>query len=173
MMDRLPLQRLSYGMYIVSARDGNRINGQLSNTVFQAASEPPIISVCINRQNVTHGMIERSGMFSVSVLDVTAPFALIGLFGFRHGGQVEKFGGIQYRSGTEGLPIVTVSTNAYLAARVIGSIEAVTHTVFLGEVTDMDILGSGESMTYDYYRTVLKGLTPKNAPTFSPMGGMS
>lgn len=172
MLDRLPLQRLTYGMYIVSAREGDRINGQLSNTVFQAASEPPIISVCVNRQNVTHDMIERSGRFSVSVLDVTAPFTLIGMFGFRHGGQVEKFSDVPHKSTASGVPIVTVSTNAFIDAKVIGSVEAVTHTVFLGEIEDMGILGQGASMTYEYYRTVLKGLTPKNAPTYSPAGGM-
>lgn len=167
-MDRGPLHRLTYGMYIVTAREGNRINGQLSNTVFQAASEPPIISVCISRQNLTHGMIERSGSFAVSVLDVSAPFTLISLFGFRHGGQVDKLSQVPYRPGANGAPIVTISTNAYLEAKVIGSVEAVTHTVFLGEVQDMGVLGPGASMTYDHYRTVLKGFTPKTAPTYSP-----
>lgn len=171
MLDRTPLQRLTYGMYIVSARDGDRINGQLSNTVFQVASEPPLISVCINRKNITHGMIERSGRFSVSVLDITASFTLISLFGFRHGGQVDKFAGTKYQSTPSGLPIVTVSTNAFIEAKVTGSVEAATHTVFLGEVIDMGILSKGQPMTYDHYRTVLKGLTPKDAPTYSPAGG--
>jgi ferric-chelate reductase [NAD(P)H] len=159
-------------MYIIGAREGERISGQLSNTVFQAASEPPIVSVCINRQNYTHGMIERTGRFSVSVLDTTAPFTLISLFGFRHGGQVDKFAGTPYRSGKDGLPIVTASTNAYMEAKVTGSVEAATHTVFLGEITDTGVLGDGGSMTYDYYRTVLKGLTPKSAPTYAPPGSM-
>lgn len=159
-------------MYIVSAREGDEINGQLSNTVFQTTSEPPMISVCINRENVTHGMIERSGRFTVSVLDVTAPFALISLFGFRHGRQVDKFASTPYRSGTGGLPIVTTSTNAFIEARVIGAADAVTHTVFLGEVTDMGMLGDEASMTYDHYRMVLKGLTPKNAPTYAPPESM-
>jgi flavin reductase (DIM6/NTAB) family NADH-FMN oxidoreductase RutF len=172
MLDRIPLQRLTYGMYIVSAREGDRINGQLANTVFQVASEPPVISVCINRKNVTHGMIERSGRFSVSVLDITAPFTLISLFGFRHGGQIDKFAGTPYQTTQNGLPIVTVSTNAFIEAKVTGSIDAVTHTVFLGEVTDMGSLGQGQSMTYDHYRTVLKGLTPKDAPTYSPSGNL-
>jgi flavin reductase (DIM6/NTAB) family NADH-FMN oxidoreductase RutF len=168
MLDRGPLHRLTYGMYIVTAREGDRINGQVSNTVFQAASDPPIVSVCINRQNVTHGMIERSGAFSVSVLDVSAPFTLISLFGFRHGGQVDKFAEIPHRSGANGAPIVTVSTNAYFEALVIGSVEAVTHTLFLGQVQEAGALGAGDSMTYDHYRTVLKGLTPVSAPTYSP-----
>ncbi len=159
-------------MYIVCAREGGRINGQLSNTVFQVASEPPIVSVCINRKNVTHGMIERSGRFSVSVLDITAPFTLISLFGFRHGGQIDKFAGTPYQSSPGGLPIVTVSTNAFIEAKVTGSVEAVTHTVFLGKVTDMGSLGQERSMTYDHYRTVLKGLTPKDAPTYTPAGSM-
>ncbi|MDW5563640.1 MAG: flavin reductase family protein [Methanomassiliicoccus sp.] len=168
MTDRRPLQSLTYGMYIVGAREGERMNGQLSNTVFQTTSEPPMLSVCVNHQNVTHGMIKRSGRFCVSVLDVTAPFTFISLFGFRHGDKVDKLAGVPHRTSKAGLPVVTASTNAYLEAVVVGSVEAVTHTVFLGQVTDMEILGEGVSMTYDYYRTVLKGLTPRSAPTFAP-----
>lgn len=168
MIDRRPLQKFTYGMYIVSAKDGDRTNGQLSNTVFQVASEPPIISVCVNRQNVTHGMIARSGRFSVSILDITAPMELISVFGFRHGGEYDKFNAVPYRMLVSGAPIVTLHTNGFVEARVMASVEAATHTVFLGEVVDSGVFNEEASMTYEHYRRVLKGFTPKSAPTFSP-----
>jgi flavin reductase (DIM6/NTAB) family NADH-FMN oxidoreductase RutF len=155
-------------MFIVTTKEGGRVNGQLSNTVFQVASEPPIISIAINRDNISHGMISRSGTFTVSVLDTTATLSLIRGFGFRHGGSVNKFVGVPYREGRNGAPIVSVSTNAYIEARVIGSVEARSHTVFLGEVTDMGLLGDGVSMTYDFYHYVIKGRTPPSAPTYIP-----
>jgi ferric-chelate reductase [NAD(P)H] len=166
MMDHHPLRTLTYGMYIISVREGDQINGQLSNTVFQVASEPPMVSMSINHSNVTHGMITRTGQFCVSVLDITAPFSLISLFGFHHGGEIDKFASVPHRPGSNGAPIVTTNTNAFLEVRVTGSIETPTHTVFLGEVTKMDLMGDKEPMTYDHYRNVLKGRTPPNAPTF-------
>ncbi len=43
--------------------------------------------------------------------------------------------------------------------------ETPTHTVFLGEVIDGDVLNQGTPMTYKYYHEVIKGKSPKNAPT--------
>jgi hypothetical protein len=66
---------------------------------------------------------------------------------------------------------VTVSTNAFIEAKVTGSIDAVP-TPSSSRGHDMGSLGQGQSMTYDHYRTVLKGLTPKDAPTYSPSGNL-
>ena len=50
-MNTSALHKLSYGLYIVCSRKGDSLNGQIANSVMQLASEPPIISVCINKQN--------------------------------------------------------------------------------------------------------------------------
>ena len=44
--------------------------------------------------------------------------------------------------------------------------ETSTHTVFLGEVVEGDILKNEPAMTYAYYHKVVKGKSPKNAPTY-------
>ncbi len=166
MTDQKALHRLSYGMYIVTAKDGGRINGQMSNSVFQVASDPPIISISINKKNDTHDMIVRSGAFAVSVLDITTPLTLVSIFGFKHGRDIDKFKGNPYRPGKNGAPILTTSTTAFMEASVRSSIDAGTHTVFLGDVTEMGCVGEVEPMTYKYYYHVLKGVTPRAAPTF-------
>jgi flavin reductase (DIM6/NTAB) family NADH-FMN oxidoreductase RutF len=153
-------------MYIVTAKDGSRINGQMSNSVFQVASDPPIIAISINKQNVTHDMIVHSGAFAASVLDITAPLTLVSRFGFKHGRDIDKFSGIAYRPGRNGAPILTTSIAAFLEASVRSSIDAGTHTVFLGDVTEMGKVGEVEPMTYKYYYHVLKGVTPRSAPTY-------
>jgi flavin reductase (DIM6/NTAB) family NADH-FMN oxidoreductase RutF len=170
MIDHRPLGSLSYGMYIVAAKDGEHINGQISNSVFQVASEPSIVSVSINKLNDTHDMIARSGAFAVSVLDRTTPMTLVSTFGFKHGREGDKFGRTAYRPGKNGAPIVMVSTTAYLEVAVRSSIDAATHTIFLGDVTETGCMGGTEPMTYEYYRRVLKGTTPRAAPTFSLPG---
>ena len=62
------LRKISYGLYVVSSGRKNKFNGQIANTVFQITSEPPIIAVSINKQNLTHQFIKESGKFSVSIL---------------------------------------------------------------------------------------------------------
>ena len=48
-MDPKVLYKLSYGMYIVCSKKGDKFNGQIANTVFQITSEPPTVAVSINK----------------------------------------------------------------------------------------------------------------------------
>lgn len=169
MSDPRALHRMSYGMYVVTASDGGRMNGQISNSVFQVASQPPIVSISINKKNDTHDMIVRSGAFAISVLDITAPLTLISIFGFKHGRDIDKFGGTPYRLGSNGAPILLISTTAFLEVTVRSAVDAGTHTVFMGDITEMGCEGETEPMTYKYYYHVLKGVTPRAAPTYLAM----
>ncbi len=72
-MNTKALHIISYGIYVISSRKGDRINGQIANTVVQVSSEPPIISVCINKGNLTHEYIEDSGVFTASILAQDTP----------------------------------------------------------------------------------------------------
>ncbi len=168
MIDRRALHQLTYGMYIIGVQEKGAYNGQMSNTLFQVASDPLLVSVCINKVNRTHGMIQRSGAFTVSVLSMTAPLSLIGLFGYRHGFEVDKFKDVPHRSADNGAPIVLSHALAYIEVSVMSSLDAVTHTIFLGQVTNTGMLEEGEPMTYRHYQTVLKGYTPGTAPTYRP-----
>jgi flavin reductase (DIM6/NTAB) family NADH-FMN oxidoreductase RutF len=165
-MDAKALYLISYGMYIVCSKKGDKINGQTANTVVQVASEPPIISVCINKQNLTHEFIMDSQVFTASVLAQTAPLKLIGGFGFKSGRDVNKFEGVKYKIGQSGAPVLLDNTLGYVEAKVINSVDAKTHTVFIGEVTNAEVLAEGEPMTYAYYHQVKRGTTPKSAPHY-------
>ena len=166
-MDAKALYLISYGMYIICSKKGDKINGQTANSVVQVASEPPIISVCINKQNLTHEFIKESKVFTASVLAQTAPLKLIGGFGFKSGRDVNKFEGVKYKLGQSGAPVILDSTLGYLEARVIDSVDAKTHTIFVGELVGAEVLGEGEPMTYAYYHMVKRGTTPKSAPSFN------
>ncbi|HBT46888.1 MAG TPA: High molecular weight rubredoxin [Peptococcaceae bacterium] len=167
-MDVKALHRLSYGVYVVTSKQGERFNGQIANTVFQISSEPPTVAISINKQNLTHEFIQSSQIFAVSVLAQDAPLSLIGQFGFKSGREVDKFSGIPYKLSPSGLPYLTDHTLAYLEAKVSQSIEVNTHTIFIGTLTDAAVLRPGEPMTYAYYHQVKRGTTPKAAPTFIP-----
>ena len=165
-MDLKALRKISYGLYIISSKKGDRINGQIANTVFQVTSEPPTISVCINKQNLTHEFINESGVFTASILSKETPMKFIGHFGFKSGREIDKFKDIKYRVGITGAPIVLENTIGYLEVEVINSLDVGTHTVFIGKMVDAGIIKEGEPMTYAYYHEVKKGRSPKTAPTY-------
>jgi flavin reductase (DIM6/NTAB) family NADH-FMN oxidoreductase RutF len=160
------LHKLSYGMYIVGSHKGNKLNGQIANTVFQITSEPPTVAVSINKQNLTHEYIENSKVFSASVLCQATPLPFIGGFGFKSGRDTDKLEGQNYKVGQTGSPIFLDNTTAYLEAEVIQDIDVGTHTVFIGRVVAAEILTEDPCMTYEYYHQVKRGTTPKTAPSY-------
>jgi ferric-chelate reductase [NAD(P)H] len=165
-MDTKALTKLGYGLYVVTSIKDHKLNGQIANTVFQVCSEPPIIAVALNKQNLTNEFVSASDVFAVSVLSEETPLSFIGAFGFKTGRDVDKFKGVDYRLGETGAPIVLDNALAYLEARVINKIEVGTHTIFIGQIVAADILKEGKPMSYDYYHMVKRGTTPKTAPTY-------
>jgi len=150
----------------VSSRKGDRLNGQIANSVFQITSQPPTIAVSINKGNLTHEFIKESKVLVVSVLSQDTPLSFIGHFGFKSGRDIDKLEGIGYRMGETQAPVVTDNTLAYIEARVIQEVDVGTHTIFIGELAGAEIMKEGEPMTYAYYHQVKRGTTPKTAPSY-------
>jgi flavin reductase (DIM6/NTAB) family NADH-FMN oxidoreductase RutF/rubredoxin len=166
-MNKAAFYKLSYGLYIVTAGAEGRFNGQIANTVFQVTSEPCTVAVSINKLNFTHECIRSGRRFAVSILTETAPMTLIGQFGFKCGRDIDKFAGIAVRTGVTGVPVVTQHAAAFFEAKVIGELDCGSHTIFLGEVVEADLLDAdAEPMTYAYYHKVKGGKAPKTAPTY-------
>lgn len=165
-MNNKTLHKISYGLYIISSKKGKKFNGQIANTVFQVCSEPPVIAVCINKENLTHEFIKESGVYTVSILSENTPMRFIGLFGFKSGTDIDKFKGVDYKVGVTGAPVVLDNSIGFLEAEVMSSADVITHTVFFGKVVEADILNDKEPMTYAYYHTVKRGKAPKTAPTY-------
>ena len=165
-MNLKALRNCSYGLYVISSRKGDRFNGQIANTVVQVTSEPPTISVCINKQNLTHEFITESKVFTASILSQDAPLSFIGHFGFKSGREVDKLKGVNCKIGETKAPIILDHSVAYLEARVINQLDVGTHTVFIGELVGADVLKEGEPMTYAYFHQVKRGTTPKTAPSY-------
>jgi len=165
-MNLQALHRLSYGMFVVCSKKDDKFNGQISNTVIQVCSEPPIIAMALNKQNLTNEYVSASKIFTTSILSQETPLSFIGNFGFKSGRDVDKFKGVNYKTGETGAPIVLDNTLAYLEAKVIGQMDVSTHTIFNGEVVAAEVVKEGEPMTYAYYHMVKRGTTPKTAPTY-------
>jgi len=160
------LHQISYGLYIITASNGDKINGQIANTVFQITSKPPTLAVSINKENYTHEFINESRSLAVNVLDRDTGMVFIGRFGFKCGRDIDKFDGVKHHLSPLGNPILEENSTAFLEVRVDKEVDVGTHTVFIGEVVDADILSDGEPLTYAHYHLVKKGKAPKTAPTY-------
>ena len=165
-MDPKTLHKISYGLYAIAARKGDKINGQIANTVFQITSKPATLAVSINKENYTHEFIKESRSYVVNVLDRETGMVFIGRFGFKCGRDIDKFDGIKYRLSQLGNPILEENSIAFLEVRVGKEVDMGTHTIFIGEAVDADIINDDEPMTYGFYHLVKKGKSPKAAPTY-------
>ncbi len=164
-MNNKVFTKLSYGVYIVSCKTEEKITGCTANSIMQITSSPAYIALSINHENYTHDCIEKTKLFSVSILSVESNPLSIGTFGFRSGRDCNKYEKIPYEL-KDGLPIVKDACG-YLLCEITDKMETPTHTVFLAKVLDGDLLNDNtEPMTYSYYHNVIKGKSPKTAPTY-------
>ncbi len=159
---------LSYGMYIVSAKDGGKLNGQIANVGGQMVNNPPVLGVCLNTVNLTCGMISNTGRFSISVLEDATPLQFIGKFGFRSGRDIDKFSDTEhFISEKTGLPIVTENCISYFECEVQQKISIMHYIFFVAKIVNADILAVGKPLTYACYHEIKGGKTSKNAPTYT------
>lgn len=159
---------LSYGLYIVSSSDGKKLNGQLANSVFQVTAEPAQMAVTIHKNNLTHQYIEKSGIYTVSVLKEATPMTFIGLFGFKSGRDINKFEKTKYEKGILSAPIVVENCISGFEIKVTKKFDVGTHTIFAGDIVKGRFLSEAKPLTYDYYYRVMRGKTPRNATTYKP-----
>ncbi len=164
MVNKNAFRSLSYGVYIVSTLDGDRPTGCVANSAMQITSEPATIAISINHDNYTNACIEKTGKFALSILSEQSDAGLIGTFGFQSGKDVNKFDGVDAQVQSD-ISVIKDSCG-YIVCKVIDKMETSTHTVFLGEVIEADVLEKADAMTYAYYHKVVKGKSPKNAPTY-------
>lgn len=163
-MNKNVFRNFSYGVYVVSTLDNNRPTGCIANSIMQITSSPATVAVSMNHDNYTNSCIEASGKFAISILSEDSDPGLIGNFGFQSGKDINKFDTVSYETIGD-LPVITDACG-YITCKVIDKMETSTHTVFLGEVMEGDILKNEPAMTYAYYHKVVKGKSPKNAPTY-------
>lgn len=161
-MDSKALHSLTYGLFVLTAKEGEWDNGCIINTLIQVANTPDRVSIAVNKANYTHDMVKRTGVFNVSVLSVKAKFDLFRNFGFQSGRVADKFSGFKdVKRSRNGLYYITDSANAYLSCKVTEMHDLGSHTMFVAEITDGEVLSGDESVTYSYY---FKNIKPAPQP---------
>lgn len=149
--------KIPYGLYIVTTVADGRDNGCVSNTFQQVTDTPNQVSVCLNNSTLTCEMVRKSGILTVSIMSEKADFSLFKRFGFQSGRDADKFKDFTgSRRVGNGTLAVTEGTNAFVSVKVSQSIDLGTHTMFIGEVTEMETLSAVPSATYSYYQQHIK-----------------
>ena len=160
-IDNNAMFKLSYGLFVLTAREGEKDNGCIINTATQVTNTPNRIAVTVNKANYTHDMILRTGLFNLSVLTEEATFWVFQHYGFQSGREVDKFAMLQPARTENGLRYVEGCTNAVISGKVISSVDCGTHTLFIADVTEAQVLCAEPSVTYQYYFDHIK---PKPQP---------
>lgn len=158
-MDTNALFNIGYGLYVLTACEGQKDNGCIINTVMQVTSNPLQIAIAVNKQNYTAGMIQKTKKFNVSILTEDSSFEIFKRFGFQSGKTADKFAGFHdTKRSPNGLLYVTQNTNAFMSAYVKQEIDLGTHILFIGQLVASEILSDRPTVTYAYYQ---KNIKPK------------
>lgn len=159
--------KMTYGLYLISSKHGEQISGYVANTAFQVTAEPPQIAISCHKENISATVIEKSGVFSISVLEKETDAGLIGLFGYQSGNEDEKFERVNYKFGATGAPIILTHSVAYYECKVVDKFDVGSHYLFIGEVVEGELLEAQKNpLTYDYFRNEMKLAAPERAPTY-------
>lgn len=166
MVDLSAFYSLSYGLYVISAKDDTREAGCIVNTFQQVTSSPMQVSVALNKENVTTDVILDSGRFTASCLSQDATMDLIGTFGFHSSTDLDKFAACQVARDGAGVPYVAEQCVSRFSVRVVQAINLGTHILYIGEVEEAEKVCVGNPMTYAYYHQVKGGKTPPKASSY-------
>ncbi len=161
LLDPKAMFTLSYGLFVLTAKEGDKDNGCIVNTVIQVTTTPNRIIAVVNKANYTHDMIMNTKEFNVSVLTTSTPFDVFKRFGFASGKDTDKFAGFDEPRSANGIKYIPQYANAFMSGKVIETIDVGTHTIFIADVTEAKVLSEEKSVTYEYYFANIK---PKPQP---------
>lgn len=158
-MNKESLFKITYGLYVLTARDNNFDNGCIINTVMQVTESPLRIVIAVSKENKTHDMIMNTGIFNITSLSEKAEFSIFEHFGMNSGNNIDKFKDYESaKRSNNGLYYIFKMSNMFLSCMVFDKIDLGTHTMFIADVVDGEVISQDSSCTYDYYH---KNIKPK------------
>lgn len=164
-MDLSVLNNISYGMYIITTKKEHKNVGCFINSAMQITSKSKILAISLNKDNYTNEVLKQTRKCAISILNEKANQKLISKFGYFSSREINKFDEVNYQNISE-LPVVIEDCCGYIIGEVIRVIDVETHDIFLIRMEQMEKLSDDVPMTYRYYHEVLKGKSPKKAPTY-------
>lgn len=162
-MDTNALFKVTYGLYVLTARENDFDNGCIINTFSQVTNTPNRVAVVVNKTNKTADMIRKTGIFNVSILSESATFDVFKNFGFQSGNEVNKF--VEFtdvKRSKNGLLYLSRYSNSYISGKVTETVDFGTHYMFVADFEDAEILNDEKSMTYEDYHAKVKPKPEEN-----------
>jgi len=155
--------KLTYGVFVLTTKNGNKDNGCIINTATQITMSPPRISIAVNKSNFTHDILLQTEEFNLSILTEHTPYRIFEQFGFQSGRDTDKFANSDYNTRTQnGICYIPEYTNGVISAKIIEALDYETHTLFVADMVQAFSLSDNSSMTYQYYFDNVKPKTPTN-----------
>lgn len=155
-MDKKALYNLSYGVFILTTKSGDKKGGCVTNTCMQVANNPVRIAISVLNSNYTCDLLKESGVFALSLLDQTCSFETIKHFGFQSGRDVNKFENLTTPSDCNGVPYINWHSCGVLSGKVLEQHDLGTHTLFIAELVDAKLLSDNAPLTYADYQSHVK-----------------
>ena len=155
-MDNKALYKLSYGVFMLSTKAGDKVNGCITNTCMQVANSPTRVAISVLNTNYTCDLIKESGVFALSILDETVTFETIKYFGLQSGRDVDKMSDLSLPIDSNGVPYLGWQTCAVLSCKVLSQTDLGSHTLFVAEVTDAIVVNEHAPLTYADYQSKVK-----------------
>jgi flavin reductase (DIM6/NTAB) family NADH-FMN oxidoreductase RutF len=141
---RTALAKFASGVTIVTSKDANaKLHGITVSAFCSLSLDPPLILVCIENTAACHFAVGASGLFAVNVLNEEQ----IHLSNHFAQSIPDKFDGIEFREGLDGVPLLE-NVLANLECRLVNSHENGDHTIFVGRVENTSLNGQGNPLLY-------------------------
>lgn len=131
------LKKLTYGFYIVSSKNENKIATGTVSWVSQVSFEPPLIMVAVKKDIDLADVIQKSGVFAVNIIG-KAELKLIPAFAKDTTVEDGKLNGESFEQGETKSPLLT-RLPAFLEAKVSATVDKGDHIVFIGEVINSGV----------------------------------
>lgn len=162
-MNNEVMHKISYGLFVLTAREGEKHNGCIINTLQQVTTAPNRVSIAVSKENYTHDMILRTGEFNASIISEKAEFDMFKHFGFQSGRDVDKFADYPMGVADNGVAYVMNGVNGYVSGKVISTVDLGSHTMFVADVVGGEVLCDDPSATYNFYHKNIKAAPAEEA----------
>lgn len=155
-MDNKALYKLSYGVFVLGTKSGDKMNACITNTCIQVANDPVRVAISVINKNYTCDLIKESKQFALTMLDKTVSFDTIKRFGFQSGRDVDKFADFVPQLDDMGNPYIAWQSCAVISCKVLSETDLGSHTLFIAEIVDAKVLSDNLPLTYADYQSDVK-----------------
>ena len=137
------LGKMTHGIYVLTTRHGDDVNGMIASWVCQVSHDPPLVAVAVHPNRYSHRLIEKSGVFALHMLEKDQS-DLLGRF--KGPDPAAKFDGLDRHRGRTGCPLLKKCA-AFLECRVRHTLAPGNHTLFVGEIVHAARISDGPVLT--------------------------